>query len=76
LLKHYIIDMKILIPTQILTLTLILTDYRRVTVEADLRNIILRKFLERCGLVLESIIRKHRIINNRNRDTAVYVGKG
>ena len=33
----------------------------------------MRKFLERCGYVEESIMRKHRIVNSRNRDTAVYV---
>jgi hypothetical protein len=33
----------------------------------------MRKFLERCGFVLESIMRKYRIVNRRNRDIAVYV---
>jgi hypothetical protein len=49
------------------------TDYRRVTVEVDMRNIIMRKFLERCGFIMESVMRKHRVVDNRNRDTAVYV---
>jgi hypothetical protein len=49
------------------------SDYRRVTVEVDVRNIVMRKFLERCGFVMESVMRKHRILENRNRDTAVYV---
>jgi RimJ/RimL family protein N-acetyltransferase len=48
-------------------------DYRRVIVEVDIRNIIMRKFLERCGFALESIMRKYRIVNRRNRDVAVYV---
>ena len=41
--------------------------------EVDIRNIIMRKFLERCGFQQESIMRKHRIVDCRNRDTAVYV---
>ena len=48
--------------------------YRRVTVEADTRNIIYRKFLERCGFKCEAILRKHRIFKGcKNRDTAIYV---
>jgi hypothetical protein len=50
-----------------------LTDYRRVTVEVDMRNILMRKFLERCGFIMESVMRKHRVVDRRNRDTAVYV---
>ena len=34
---------------------------------------IMKKFLERCGFRLEAILRKHRIVSRRNRDTAVYV---
>ena len=49
------------------------SDYRRVTVEVDIRNIVMRKFLERCGFAMESVMRKHRILDNRNRDSAVYV---
>ena len=41
--------------------------------EVDIRNIIMRKFLERCGFQQESIMRKHRIVDSRNRDTGVYV---
>ena len=48
--------------------------YRRVTVEADTRHIIYRKFLERCGFRLEAVMRKHKIFRGRiNRDTALYV---
>jgi hypothetical protein len=53
--------------------TSLYSDYRRVTVEVDIRNIVMRKFLERCGFVMESVMRKHRILDNRNRDSAVYV---
>ena len=41
--------------------------------EVDIRNVIMRKFIERCGFQQESVMRKHRIIDCRNRDTAVYV---
>ena len=41
--------------------------------EVDMKNIIMRKFLERCGFQHESTMRKHRIIERRNRDTGVYV---
>lgn len=47
--------------------------YRRVTVEVDVRHAIMRKFLERCGLQSEGVLRKHRIVQRRNRDTALYV---
>lgn len=33
----------------------------------------MRKFLERCGFLLETILRKHKIIQEKNRDTALYV---
>ena len=33
----------------------------------------MRKFIEKCGFQQESIMRKHRIVDRRNRDTAVYV---
>jgi RimJ/RimL family protein N-acetyltransferase len=46
--------------------------YRRVTFEVNSKNVIMRKFLERCGFVFESVIRKHKIILGRNRDTYVY----
>ena len=47
--------------------------YRRITVLADSRNILMKKYLSVCGFSLESVMRKHRIVRNRNRDTAVYV---
>ena len=33
----------------------------------------MRKFLERCGMVMESVMRKHKVVDGRNRDTSVYV---
>jgi hypothetical protein len=42
-------------------------------VEADSRHIIFRKFVERCGFKNESTLRKHMIVNDRNRDTCLYV---
>jgi hypothetical protein len=47
--------------------------YRRVSVEVDSRHVIMRKFLERCGFRLEAVLRKHKIFQKRNRDTALYV---
>jgi RimJ/RimL family protein N-acetyltransferase len=47
--------------------------YRRIYSECDFRNVIGRKFLERCGFRLEAVMRKHRIFKSRNRDTAFYV---
>lgn len=47
--------------------------YRRVTAEVDTRHLIARKFLERCGFKIEGILRKHRIVNKKNRDTALFV---
>lgn len=47
--------------------------YRRVVVEADTRHVIYRKFLERCGFRLEAVLRKHKILRKRNKDTALYV---
>lgn len=47
--------------------------YRRVTAEVDTRHLIARKFLERCGFKIEGILRKHRIVNKKNRDTVLYV---
>jgi hypothetical protein len=48
-------------------------DYRRVTVEVDARHVIMRKFLERCGFKLEAVLRKHRVVDRRNSDAALYV---
>ena len=47
--------------------------YRRVTAEVDTRHLISRKFLERCGFKIEGILRKHRIVNKKNRDSVLYV---
>ena len=47
--------------------------YRRIIAEVDTRHLIARKFLERCGFKIEGILRKHRIVNRRNRDTVLFV---
>jgi RimJ/RimL family protein N-acetyltransferase len=46
--------------------------YRRVTIESDARHVIYRKFLEKCGFKLDGILKKHKIVRNRNKDTALY----
>jgi RimJ/RimL family protein N-acetyltransferase len=46
--------------------------YRRVTINIDVCHIIMRKFLERCGFIMECILKKHMIVSGRNRDTAIY----
>lgn len=51
----------------------IFTGYRRVTAEIDERHIVGRKFFQRCGFMFETILRKHRVIQNRNSNTALYV---
>ena len=48
-------------------------QYRRVTVEVDTRHTVLRQVLTDSGFMLEATLRKHRIVNKRNRDTALYV---
>lgn len=48
-------------------------NYRRIVCECDARNVIGRKFLERLGFTLEAVLRKHKIVRRRNRDTALYV---
>lgn len=52
---------------------LVFMGYRRIVAEVDTRHLIARKFFERCDFKIEGILRKHRIVNNRNRDTALYV---
>ena len=47
--------------------------YRRVTVEVDTRHIIMCKLMTSSGFLLEATLRKHRIVNKRNRDSALYV---
>jgi len=49
------------------------SGYRRITCEVDLRHVVMRKFVERCGFTSEAVLRKHRIVSRRNRDTALYV---
>lgn len=46
--------------------------YRRITMEIDLRNVVAKKFAERCGFRQEAVLRKHRIQRSRNRDSALY----
>ncbi len=46
--------------------------YRRVTIEVDTRHVIMRRLVEKCGFLLEGILRKHHIVRRRNRDTALY----
>ena len=46
--------------------------YRRVTAQADAHNQVATKFLERVGFSLEAVLRKHRIVERRNRDTSLY----
>ena len=48
-------------------------NYRRVVCEVDVRHAVMRKFIERCGFQSEAVLRKHKIISRRNRDTALYV---
>ena len=48
-------------------------NYRRVVCEVDVRHAVMRKFIERCGFQSEGVLRKHKIISRRNRDTALYV---
>ncbi len=49
------------------------TGFRRVTAEVDERNIIARKLLIKCGFQFETTLRKHKVIQNRNSNTALYV---
>ena len=38
------------------------------------RHILGKKYVERCGFILETTLRKHMIVHNgRNRDTCLYV---
>lgn len=52
--------------------SLFANGYRRIFSECDSRNVIGKKFLERCGFRLECILRKHKIFRSRNRDSALY----
>jgi RimJ/RimL family protein N-acetyltransferase len=46
--------------------------YRRVVATTDERHSIGRRFLERCGMQCEAILRKHKVVHRRNRNTALY----
>ena len=50
-----------------------LVGYRRVTAGCDERHIIYRKFLQRCFFQLETVLRKHKIVSNRNCNTALHI---
>lgn len=52
---------------------MVATGYRRITAEVDQRNYIAKKFFLSCGFLLESTLRKHRIVNNRNSDSSLFV---
>ena len=41
--------------------------------ECDSRHLVFRKYLLKCGFLLEATLRKHKILNERNSDTCVYV---
>lgn len=47
--------------------------YRRITAEVDERHVIGRRFLESCGFQLEAVLHKHKVVQRRNRNTALYV---
>jgi hypothetical protein len=49
------------------------SGYRRITAEVDERHVIGRRFLESCGFQLEAVLRKHKVVQRRNRNTALYV---
>ncbi|KAJ1430852.1 hypothetical protein B484DRAFT_328167 [Ochromonadaceae sp. CCMP2298] len=52
---------------------LMAAGYRRITAEVDERHLIGRKLLLSAGFLLEAVLRKHKIIQNRNSNTALYV---
>ncbi len=49
------------------------SGYRRVSVSIDSRHVVARKLFEKAGFALESIMRKARVVSNRNSDRAIYV---
>jgi hypothetical protein len=51
----------------------VISGYRRITAEVDERHVIGRRFLESCGFQLEAVLRKHKVVQRRNRNTALYV---
>lgn len=46
--------------------------YRRISVETDSRHVAIGKFLKKVGFQFEAILRKHKIMLERNCDTSVY----
>lgn len=47
--------------------------YRRIFAEIDNRNSIGKRFFDRCTFSLEAVLRKHKVVEERNRDSALYV---
>lgn len=46
--------------------------YRRIVVHVDERHLIARKFLLKCGFMQEALLRKHKVVYDRNCNTVVY----
>ena len=46
--------------------------YRRIVVHVDERHFIARKFLLKCGFMEEALLRKHKVVYDRNCNTTVY----
>ncbi len=44
-----------------------------MTAETDERNVVGRKLLQKCGFQFETVLRKHKVIQKRNSNTALYV---
>lgn len=44
-----------------------------MTAETDERHVVARKFLQRCGFEMEAILRKHKIVQRKNCNTALFV---
>jgi glutaredoxin-related protein len=49
-----------------------IAGYRRIVAEVEERHQIGRKFLERCGFQCEAVLRKHKVLHQRNSNTALY----
>ena len=51
----------------------LILGFRRVWAEVDERHAIAKRFLSRSGWTLEAVLHKHRIVQKRNRNSAIYV---